>query len=404
MKVLLAHNRYRLVGGEGRHVALLRHALDEAGVETRLFGPCSDALTSSRARRLTAAAFLTYRPGGGGIGRVLEEWRPDVVHFHNTWPLLTPAAFRVAKRAGAEVVLTAHNTRFACPGGTCTIETHPAANGLADNRCLAGSSIWCALRHNPRGSLAESVAYGFAQDAQRRLHILERWVDAIIAPSVYVAEMLQLAGAPMERVMLIPHGVPDRSVQQSEARFVLYAGRISPEKGIGTLIDAAAAAPEVPVAAAGEGPLLGRLRTSSIRHLGLLDRKGMDRALAESAFTVIPSECHESLSYGVIESLAASKPVIATAVGGLPEVVRDGETGLVVPPASPDALAAALRRLWANPELTKQLGENALQDARARFRLDLQLQRTIELYRRLLAGKPVAASVTPQGNRLVEVD
>ena len=172
MKVLLAHNRYRLVGGEDRHVALLRQALDDAGVETRLFEPRSDGLTSSRARRLAAAALLTYHPGGGGIGRILEEWRPDVVHFHNTWPLLTPAALRLSKRAGAAVVLTAHNTRFACPGGTCTIETHPAVNGLADNRCLAGSSLRCALRHNPRGSLDESLAYGFAQDAQRRLHLL----------------------------------------------------------------------------------------------------------------------------------------------------------------------------------------------------------------------------------------
>ena len=384
MKVLLAHNRYRLVGGEDRHVALLRQALDDAGVETRLFEPRSDGLTSSRARRLAAAALLTYHPGGGGIGGILEEWRPDVVHFHNTWPLLTPAALRLSKRAGTAVVLTAHNTRFACPGGTCTIETHPAVNGLADNRCLAGSSLRCALRHNPRGSLGESLAYGFAQDAQRSLHLVSRWVDEIIAPSTYVSEMLELAGAPMDRVTLIPHGVPERAPASGEPRFALYAGRITPEKGIGTLIEAAAAAPDVPVAAAGEGPLLARLRASSIQHLGMLDREGMDRAMAEAAFTIIPSESHENLPYGVIESLAAGKPVIATEVGGLPEVVRDGETGLIIPPASPDALAEALRRLWSDPGLTKRLGENALRDARTRFRLDLQVERTTELYGRLV--------------------
>ena len=86
----------------------------------------------------------------------------------------------------------------------------------------------------------------------------------------------------------------------------------------------------------------------------------------------------------MIESLAAGKPVIATEVGGLPEIVRDGETGLMISPASPDALAEALRRLWSDPRLTKRLGENALRDARARFRLDLQVERTTELYGRLV--------------------
>lgn len=384
MKVLLAHNRYRLLGGEDRHVALLRRALAEAGVETRLLEPRSDELTSSRARRLTSAALLTYRPGGGGIGPVLEAWRPDVVHFHNLWPMLTPAALRLSKRAGAAVVFTLHNTRFACPGGTCTIETHPSADGLWNNRDLAGSSLACAVRHNPRGALGESIAYGFAQDVQRRLRMLERWVDAFIAPSEYVARMLELTGVPRDRVTVIRNGVavPD-SPPPAGSSFALYAGRLSAEKGIATLIQAARAAPEVPIAAAGTGPLVNRVEDSPVRHLGQLVREDLDRAMEEAAFTILPSECHENQPYGALESLAAARAVIATEVGGLPEIVRDRETGLIVPPASPASLAEAMRRLWDDPELRGKLGANGFADACDRFRLDLQIERTLELYRRL---------------------
>jgi glycosyltransferase involved in cell wall biosynthesis len=391
MRVLIAHNRYRVAGGEERHVALLASALKTAGLETRLFERESDTLAASRLHRLRAGALLAYSPRGGGIGKVLEDWRPDVVHFHNIWPHLTPAALRLAKRADAAVVLTLHNCRFACPGGTCSVQAHPAHSGLYDNQCLAGSSLRCALRHNPRGDLGESVAYGLAQEIQRRLHMLERWVDAFVAPSRYVAHMLGLAGIPSHRVTVIPHGVPvGPPVDRREARFALFAGRISAEKGIKTLIEAVAASPDVPVAVAGSGAMVEEVRAAPLAYLGHLDRSGMDRALAEAAFTVIPSECHESFPYGALESFAAGKPVIATAVGGLPEIVLHEETGLIVTPGSKGALADAMRTLWRDPELTAALGAKALQMAREKFTLDLQIERTVELYRELCP--PQAAS------------
>ncbi len=136
---------------------------------------------------------LAYDPAAGGISDALKQWRPEVVHFHNIWPLLTPAALRLAKRSGASVVLTLHNCRFACPGGTCSVEAHPATNGLRDNACLSGSSLRCALTNNPRRARGESVAYGAALEIQRRVGMLRRWVDAFIAPSGYVAAMLALA-------------------------------------------------------------------------------------------------------------------------------------------------------------------------------------------------------------------
>lgn len=384
MRVLLAHNRYRTIGGEERHVTLLGGGLQSAGHETRLFEPRSDVLARSRLQRLRAGVQLAYRPGGAGIGAVIEDWRPDVVHFHNIWPLLTPAAIRLSKQAGAATVLTLHNCRFACPAGTCSIQAHPARTGLMDNRCLAGSSLRCALKNNPRGKIGESVAYGLAQEIQRRLHMLERWVDAFIAPSGYVAYMLGSIGIPRNCITVIPNGVPVRqSPRRRGSRFALFAGRISAEKGIETLIEAAGAASDVPVAVAGDGPLAGRVQAAPVEFLGHLDRDAMDEALAEAAFTVIPSECHETFPYGALESFEAEKPAVATTVGGMPELVAHEETGLLVSPGSPSALAEAMRRLWRDPGLRAGLGSNALRAVREKYSLEIQVDRTVELYREL---------------------
>src|SRR5665213_152359 len=150
MRVLIAHNRYRVAGGEERHVELLERGLLEQGVEVRRFERDSAELANSLPKRLVAGATLAYRPGGGGITSVLDEWKPDVVHFHNIWPLLTPAALRLAGHRGAAVVLTLHNYRFACPGGTCPSQDQPLDGEFLNTKCIQGSAILCALRHNPR--------------------------------------------------------------------------------------------------------------------------------------------------------------------------------------------------------------------------------------------------------------
>ena len=174
MRVLIAHNRYRIEGGEERHVELLEEGLRAAGIEVRRFERESAELGRSLPKRAAAAVGLAYRPGGGGITAALDAWHPDVVHFHNIWPFLTPSAMRIAQSRGAAVVATLHNYRFACPGGTCPSRDQ-ASDGPLDTACIQTSAIMCALRHNPRNSIIESCAYGAAIDAQRRLRLTSRW-------------------------------------------------------------------------------------------------------------------------------------------------------------------------------------------------------------------------------------
>ena len=240
MRVLLAHNRYRAAGGEERHVQLLETSLREVGIEVARFDVTSPDRTSF-VNRVGLGLTLTYRPEGARLLReVLFRQRPTVVHFHNFLPLLTPAAMREARRHGARVVLTVHNYRFACPAGTLL------RDGRIHEDCIDGSSLLCGLR-NSRGVWSESIAYGLAIEAQRRLRLLHRWVDAYIAPSEFVARMLVRAGYPGERVHVIHHGTPIDKTVTAPGDYALYAGRLSSEKGIEMLIAASALAPRVPL-------------------------------------------------------------------------------------------------------------------------------------------------------------
>jgi glycosyltransferase involved in cell wall biosynthesis len=382
VRVLIAHNRYRTSGGEERHVDLLEAGLREHGVDVTRFERDSSELSTSLAKRVAAGLTLAYRPGGGGIGAVVDDWRPDIVHFNNIWPLLTPSALRAVRSRGAAVVLTLHNYRFACPGGTCPSRDQPPVDGRLPTTCIEGSAIRCALEHRPRGSYLESCAYGVALEAQRRLHLVERWADALISPTSFVARMVRLAGLHDDRVHVIPYGTPVNGAFPASTRggFALFSGRLTEAKGVRTLMAAGRLTPEVPIAVAGEGPLAAEIRGENVTHLGRLDDGAMARTLAQAAFVVAPSAWHENFPYSALEAQAAGKAVVGTNVGGLPEMVVDGETGLLVPPDSPHALAGAMRRLWSDRELAEGYGAAAMLRVHKLFSLKQHIQRTVELY------------------------
>jgi glycosyltransferase involved in cell wall biosynthesis len=375
VRVLIAHGTYRLSGGEERHVSLLEEGLLRAGMDVATYqpGPVADDLGT----KVRLAAGLVYRPSAERRLSVELKRRPvDVVHFHNLMPLLTPAALRAAKRSGAAVVWTVHNYRFACPAGTLLRDETP------HDDCIEGSSLVCGLR-NARGSLAESVAYGLALELQRRLRLLERWVDAYVAPSRFVARTLVRAGYPEGRIHVVPNGVPLHRPATGARTHALYAGRLSPEKGIPTLLDAARLAPKVPLVLAGDGPLTTAVRNSAggeVRYMGSVGTAGVAELLQGASFAIVPSQCHENLPFAAIEPVAAGVPVVASRVGGLPEIVEHDVNGLLVPPGDPTALAEAMRALWSDPDRTARLGSAARRIAAERFSLSGQIDRLLDLY------------------------
>lgn len=394
MRVLLVHNRYRHPGGEERSVELLEQGLRDAGIPTAVVHRDSARELGSRRQQWLTAAALPYRPGGGGIDAAIRRHAPDVVHFHNLWPLYTPSALRAAKRAGAGVVLTMHNYRFACPGGTLY------ANGQTHLDCIRRSALRCAIR-NPRGNLAESVAYGLAIDVQRRLRMLQRWVDVAVCPSEFLAALLVESGFPRDRVAVIRNAVPTPVRVAPLGRTLLYMGRLSEEKGIRTLLVASRRLPaDVRLAVAGAGPLEAEVRSAPVTYLGRLDTAGVAAALDDALAAVIPSECYENQPYSALEALAAGRSVVAARVGGLPEIVREGVTGVLVPPRAPDALAARLTDLARDRVLAERLGANARADAARRFALPQQIRALVGVYEGVLSSPSHGRRSLPSRSRV----
>jgi glycosyltransferase involved in cell wall biosynthesis len=380
VRVLLAHNRYRLAGGEERHVDLLERGLGEAGVDVRRFERASPS-DPSRLRRIGLGLGLTYRPAAGReIGRFLDEWPADVVHVHNLLPLLTPSVLRAARHRGAIVVLTAHNYRLFCPAGTLV------RDGVVHDGCVEGSSLRCGLS-GARGSRVEGAAYGLALELQRRLRLVERWVDAFVAPSEFVARLLVRAGLPADRVHVVRSGVPVADWTPRPREYGLYASRLVPEKGIRTLIAASRLAPEVPLLVAGDGPLADEVREAAngtIRYLGRLGPRELARVQSRAAFSVVPSEWPEPFGLVVPEALAAGTPVISTTAGALGELA--GGDGTVVHADGPDALAAAMRALWRR-RMEPDFGRSAWETACKQFSLEAQIREQLALYTRLLGAR-----------------
>jgi len=381
MRVLLAHDRYRIPGGEERHLDLLEEWLPQAGLEVgrlEVTSPENATLLS----RVRLGLTLAYRPEGARVVReAIGAFEPDVVHFHNLIPLLTPAALREARRCGARVVVTVHNYRFACPAGTLL------RNGEIHEDCIDGSSLWCGLR-NSRGIWSESVAYGIAIEAQRRLRLMQRWVDAYVAPSNFVARMLVRAGYPDDRIHVVHHGTPVDETPAPLGDYALYAGRLSDEKGVRTLVAASALAPRVPLVIAGDGPLaplVGSAESETLRYVGHVDRARVGELLRGSLFTVAPSSCYEVQPLGVLESLAAGRPVVGSRLGGLSEIVADDRTGILVAPNDPAALAAAMEALSEDRARAEQMGNQAWRTAQEKFSAPRQARRLGALYAEVLS-------------------
>jgi len=376
-RVLLLHNRYRFKGGEERSVALQLAALRRAGVQSRLLERRSSGLPRARA----AAALLRGGADPGEVAAAVRELRADVVHAHNMQPLVGPRGLEAAGAAGARVVLHLHNVRLFCSIAVASRDGGPCF------RCR-GRLTLPGLALNCRGSLGEAASYAAALSLQ--LPRVLGAVDRFVAPSHYAVGQLALLGVPAERLEPLPHYLPAGAFAERSAaaggRYALIASRLSEEKGIDVAIEAAALA-GVPLRVAGEGPAGAELasraaeRGAPAEFLGRVDRDQLDRLLGGAAMVLMPSRYHEFSPYAALEAMAAGVPVVASRLGGLPELIGSERC---VAPNDPPALAARMSELWQCPELREQEGHSLLAAARERHAEGPYLERLLDLYRRVV--------------------
>ncbi|MCU0610157.1 MAG: glycosyltransferase family 4 protein [Candidatus Eisenbacteria bacterium] len=399
MRVLLVNKHGFVRSGTERYLFSVKRALEDRGhaVETftmahprneparfaDLFPPEIDfRQLSSRQRWGVAGRVIWYREGARRMERVLDAFAPDIVHVFNIYHHLSPSILPPMTRRGIPVVQTLNDYKLICPNYLLFTDGRPC------ERCRGGR-FWQAVAHRCLGTWSWSLLAAAEMTAHRTIGAFQGFARRLIAPTAFVRQKVIDFGLSPGQVTVIPYFAPvtPRLLEPEAGPYVLFAGRLSREKGLPILLRAMRLLPEVPLFVAGEGPVredLERLSTelglNNVRFLGHLAGDRLGRTIAGCRLTVLPSIWYEVFGISILESWVAGKPVVASGIGGIPDVVKDGVDGVLVPPGDPAALATAIRRLWSAPQEAEDMGRAGRKRVIETFSTETHISRLLDAY------------------------
>jgi glycosyltransferase involved in cell wall biosynthesis len=379
MKILLVHNFYQQPGGEDQVFRAEAGILRNAGHTVVELTETNDRVKEMSALALARATIWN----SDAYQRVYEtaaRERPAVVHFHNTFPLLSPAVYYAARRAGAAVVQTLHNYRFLCPAATLFRDGRPCED------CV-GHLPWPGVLHACyRGSRTASAGIAAMLGFHRLRQTFSRQVDAFIVLNEFARQKFLRGGLPPEKLFLKPNFVdPDPSFGDGGETF-LFAGRLSPEKGIEILLAAWRESPDLPLLKiAGDGPLraavldqIGSIKNAE--YLGRIPHAEVLAAMKSSKALIQPSTWYEMFPVNVVEAFACGLPVIASDAGALPEIVSNRTNGLLFQSGNSKDLGRKVRLLASDSGLCCTLRKHARQAFERYYQGDLNVRLLVQIY------------------------
>lgn len=383
MKIVIAHNRYSSAQPSGENVIVDYEigALREAGVEVVPFLRSSDEIAGLAPHKKAMLAISPVHAAGTQreLAALLERERPDVLHLHNPYPLLSPSVVKTAHRAGVKVVQTVHNYRHDCVNGLYFRDGHDCRD------CHGKRWNGPGVRHACyRGSRAQSAIMATALGVHQGTW---KTVDRYIALTDAIAEFLRGIGVEDERIRVKPNATADPGEVPLGEGF-LFGARLVPEKGVELLLEAwrRTELPGLTLRIAGDGPLRPLVEEAAgrggVEYLGQLDAEGMREALASSAAMVIPSIWQDILPTTGLEALASGRAIVATRMGGAPFIAgadTEAPAGVAVEP-TPEALASGLETVAKDPSYAA----NARRRYESTFSPGVVLDQLIGVYEELL--------------------
>jgi glycosyltransferase involved in cell wall biosynthesis len=401
MNILLVHNSYQVAGGEDAVVAAEAVLLVERGHRVIAYSRSNEELNGDGLIGQAVAGLRTtwssrsYRE----ITQLLKKGRPDVVHFHNTFPLISPAAYYACKQMYVPVVQTLHNYRLLCP----------EANFLRDGRvceaCLRQPVAWPGIALGCyRGSRGATAAVAAMQITHRAMGTWQTKVAVYIALSEFARKKFIEGGLPGNRIVVKPNFVAgDFKPRASPGQYAVFAGRLSEEKGVQVLLSAwRMLQSSIPLRIVGDGPLLekmsGEIRESLwplVELTGRRTREEVRLLMSEAKFLISPSICYETFSLAVAESFASAVPVIASRLGAMAEIVKDGVTGLHFEAGNPVDLAAKVDWAWNHPEEMARMGRAARVEYEAKYTPSKNYEILIGIYQKAIGRNSTRAGLHP---------
>ena len=331
-------------------------------------------------------SYLWNRDAERAMKRMIAEIQPDVIHMHNIYHHLSSSVLKPIRAARIPCVQTLHDYKLACPNYKMFTE------GSICERCHGGRYMEAVTHHCLSASTAQNFLAAAEMGMTKLAQSYERTVGMFLCPSQFMADKMIAWGEPPSKFLVIPNPIDIPEVSATgDGDYILYAGRLSPEKGIETLVRAMAHVPEARLHIAGTGPEEGKLHAlveslgiTTVTFLGFLRSPDLAEVRHQARALAVPSVWYENGPYAVLEAMAEEIPIMSSRIGGLPELVEHGVSGWLVEPGNVDAWVRALRVVVATPlELLRRMGRASQERVKARHLWGQHLDQLEDVYKQL---------------------
>lgn len=382
MRILMLHNRYLERGGEDTSFQMEADLLRSNGCEVVTYEENNTRVKDIGNFRTAAGTIwspYSYRK----IRGILRDDHFDVMHVQNFFPLISPSAYYAAAKEGVAVVQSLRNFRLTCLPGTLS------RNGGVCEDCVGKAVPWPGVVHGCyRGSVVGSFAVASMVAVNKALGTWQEKVDAYIALTQFSRDKFVEAGLPADKVHIKSNSIhPMPDVGEGGGGYGLFIGRLAPEKGVDTMLDAWNRLDlDIPLKIVGTGPLMSEVerraeRDGNVEVLGWQEPSEVMELLGRAEYLVFPSEWYEGCPRVIIESLAKGTPVIAAQLGAAAEMIEDGRTGFMFRPGDDEDFAAAVTKAFSPDVDRPSMRATVRQDFLDKYTAGRNFDRFMEIYR-----------------------
>lgn len=390
MKILICHNYYQNKGGEAQTALKEKELLESERHRVILFGKDNQEINNytfaQKARLCYEMVFSrsTYKK----VIEIIREEKPDIAHIHNVFPLISPSVYYALKKMKVPVVQTVHNYRFLCPNGLFLNN-----DGKICERCKNGNFFNAIIGKCYRDNYLQTSGMTATLYLHRKLRTFTNKIDVFISPSNFLKKKLIEGGIQEEKIVVKPHFVKCGEITPSYEfdNYAVYMGRLSQEKGLFTLLRAWEGITGFTLKIMGDGAIRNELENfvmqkeiTNIEFLGFIGGPKRFEILKKALFMIFPSEWYENFPYTIIESFACGSPVIASRIGAVTELVKEGKNGLLFEPGNIGDLRKKVLYLIENPKLIIPMRHYVRKITEEKYSSEVGYKNLMQIYNRLL--------------------
>lgn len=382
MRILVIHNRYKHPGGEDRVFEIETKELAARGHVVKRLDVANDDIRGALAFAGTALSAVYNSRARREVASLIKSFGPDIVHVHNFFPKLSPSIFDACAEFKVPAVWTLHNYRMTCANGALF------RDGAICTQCLGNTPLPAVQNACYRNSRLGSAAVATMIAWHRGNETWVRKVSRFIALTEFGRDIAIRSGIPSDKIVVKPNVVPAAPRLSRVREGAVFIGRLVPEKGVSTLLEAWKSFQGVPLTIIGDGPELDLLRKIAPQNVAFAGRLSSDQvqyALATAALCVVPSMWYEPFGLTAMEAMAAGTPVVAARIGGLGTLVRNGQTGLLFEAGNVADLARCINEALSDLDRLREIGDAAFEYWRETCKPEANLAQLEAIYENVLA-------------------